>query len=689
MRQGGEILFAAKLLQPCHPSSAIRRWALPALGTQGCILQFCGVGSRREFRPDRKSALKRLALCRIHFSDQILLAWFEPSLYPPRIMTPEIIIVLSVLTGAIVLFVTDKLRPDIVALLAMLALVITKTLTLTDALAGFANPAVITIAAIFLITAGLTNTGIAAGIGEYLFRIAGKNEARLVAVTMMASAMLSLVMNNIAAASVLIPGLRSISRRTEIRASKLMIPLSFGTLLGGMATLFTTINLLANDALRQAGFVPFSFFDFFRIGSIMSAAGIVFMVVLGRKILPNYPGLETLKDRRDPEELARIYRLPDLVFEARILRESPLDGKSIVESRLDQLFNVNIMGLHRGSKMILAPEAGDLLHAGDRLIIKGDRKSLHAAQEQLGLKLETAGAGMNVHLADLNIGVVEVIIAPSASIIGQSLREMNFRQKFGLVVLAIMREGEPILHEVKNTPLRFGDILLVQGPHARIKILNQERDFIVLEAPGYLGEIGRPDKAPWALTGLGLMLLAAGFGILHIAAAALLGALVMILSGALKMDEGYQAIEWKAVVMVGGMLSLGMALDKSGAADMISRNLLHILSPLGHFPVLAGFFLISMLFAQILSGASTTVLLAPIALSTAARLQISPYPMVMILVLGASSGFLTPVSHPVNVFVMGPGGYKAGDYVRVGLCLTAIVFILAMILVPLFWPPIR
>jgi di/tricarboxylate transporter len=600
-------------------------------------------------------------------------------------MTHEIIIVLCILTGAIVLFVTDKLRPDIVALLTMLALVITKTLTLTDALAGFANPAVITIAAIFLITAGLTNTGIAARIGEFLFKIAGKNEARLVAVTMTASATLSLVMNNIAAASVLIPGLRSISRRTEIRASKLMIPLSFGTLLGGMATIFTTINLLANDALRQAGLVPFSLVDFFRIGSIISIAGIVFMVMLGRKILPNYPGQETLKACRDPEELARIYRLPDLVFDARILQESPLDGKSIAESQLGRFFNVNIIGLHRGSRIMLVPEAGDLLHAGDRLIIKGDRKSLYTAQGQLGLKLETAGAGLNVYLADLNIGVVEVIISPYASIVGQSLREINFRHKFGLAVLAIMREGEPILSEVKNTPLRFGDTLLVQGPHARIKILDQERDFIVLEAPGYIGEIGRPDKAPWALTGLGFMLLAAGFGINHIAAAALLGALVMILSGALKMDEGYQAIEWKAVVMVGGMLSLGMALDKSGAADMISRNLLHVLSPMGHFSVLAGFFIISMLLAQILSGAATTVLLAPIALSTAAQLQVSPHPIMMILVLGASSGFLTPVSHPVNVFVMGPGGYKVGDYVRVGLCLTAIVFLLAMALVPLFW----
>ena len=542
-------------------------------------------------------------------------------------MTLEIIIVLGILTAAIILFIIDKLSPDIVALLTIMALLLSRTLSVTDALAGFANPAVITIAAIFLITAGLTNTGIAARIGEYLFRIAGKREARLVALTMTASAMLSLVMNNIAAASVLLPGLKSIERRTEIRSSKLMIPLSYGTLLGGMATLFTTMNLLANDALRQAGLTPFSLFDFFRIGSIMSVAGIVFMGVLGRKILPNHPVKETLKTWRNPEELARVYRLPDLVFEARILQGSSLNGKSIAESQLGHFFNFNIIGLLRGRKVMLAPEAGDLLHVGDRLVIKGDRKSLHTAQEQLGLKLGAAGAGLNVDLADLHVGIVEVLISPHASIVGQSLRGINFRQKFGLAVLAIMREGEPILRGVKNTPLRFGDTLLVQGPRPRIKLLNQERDFIVLEEPGCLGEIGQPDKAPWALIGIGLMLLTAGLGILHIAAAALLGALVILLSGALKIDEGYQAIEWKAIVMVGGLLSLGTALAKSGAADLISRNLLHVLSPLGYLAVLAGIFLISMLFAQILSGAATTVLIAPIALSTAAQLHVSAYPV--------------------------------------------------------------
>jgi solute carrier family 13 (sodium-dependent dicarboxylate transporter), member 2/3/5 len=418
-------------------------------------------------------------------------------------MNSDILVVLSILAGAIILFISEKISPDIVALLTVLALLLSRSLSIAEGLAGFANPAVITIAAIFVVTAGLTNTGVANRIGEFLLRIAGTNEAALVAVTMGASAVLSLFMNNVASASILLPGLSSISQRTGVSPSRLMIPLSFGALLGGMATLFTTMNLLANDALRHHGLVAFSFWDFFRIGSILSVAGIAFMATLGRKLLPK-----------------------------------------------------------------------------------------HSVDEKAKL----------------------------------------------------------------------------------------------LETPGTSGATIRAGKAPWALAGMSLMLILAGFGIMHIAAAALLGALVMILSGALKADEGYQAIEWKAVIMVGGMLSLGAALSKSGAADLISRSFLHLISPLGIAALPAGFFLISMFIAQVLSGAATTVLITPIAMSAAFQMHISPYPVVMMIVLGSSSGFLTPVSHPANVLVMGPGGYKFGDYARVGLWLSVLVFLLAVMLVPIFWP---
>ncbi|MBP1610203.1 MAG: TrkA-C domain protein [Acidobacteria bacterium] len=595
-------------------------------------------------------------------------------------------VVLSILVAAVIFFITEKFRPDLVALLVVSALLLGKVLSITDALAGFSNPAVITIAAIFVVTAGLTNTGVAVWFGRFLFQAAGRSETRLIALTMGASAMLSLVMNNIASASVLLPGLNSVARRTKVSPSKLMIPLSFGTLLGGMATLFTTVNLLANDALHKGGLIPFSLWDYFRIGSILLLAGVLFMVIAGRKLLPNHPAKERMRINRFAGDLVKLYHLPDMLFEANVPAGSLLDGKTVSESRLGSDFNLNVIGIIRGRKLKLAPEANDVLLAGDGLLIEGEQKLFQEAKQQVGLGIESNGSASYLRLSDQRVGIVEVLISPHAGVVGRSLREIHFRQKFGTAALAILREGVPILRGVPDLPLRFGDTLLVQGPRRRIQLLNEERDFIVLEDPGYLGEIGRPDKAPWALAGMGIMLFIAAFGILPIAAAALIGALIMVLSGALKIDEGYQAIEWKAVVMVAGMLSLGTALQKSGTADLISHHLLHLLEPMGQMAVLAGFFLVSLLLAQVLSGVATTVLIVPIALSTATQLHVSAYPLVMAVVLGASSGFLTPVSHPVNVLVMGPGGYRFSDFGRVGIFLALIVFVLVMILVPRFWP---
>ncbi len=602
-------------------------------------------------------------------------------------MNLQILVVLSILLAAVILFITEALRPDIVALLVVSALLLSKVLNITDALAGFSNPAVITIAAIFLITAGLTNTGIAAWLGRCLFRAAGKSETRLIGFTMGASAILSLVMNNIASASVLLPGLSSVTRRAKVSPSKLMIPLSFGTILGGMATLFTTVNLLANDALHKRGLAPFSLWDFFRIGSILLIAGILFMVILGRKLLPSHPARQKMRINRFAGDLVKLYHLPDMLFEANIPVGSPLDGKTVGESRLGSDFNLNVIGIIRGRKLKLAPDASDILLRGDRLLIEGERKLFQEARERIGLEIDSNESAKDaLKLSDQRVGVVEILISPHAMIVGRSLREIHFRQKFGMAVLAILREGVPILRQVPDIPLRFGDTLLVQGPRRRIRLLNEERDFIVLEDPGYLGEIGRPDKAPWALAGMGVMLFISAFGILPIAAAALIGALVMILSGALKMDEGYQAIEWKSIIMIAGILSLGTALQKSGTANVISHNLLHLLEPMGQMAVLAGFFLISLLLAQVLSGVATTVLIVPIALSTATQMHVSAYPLVMAVVLGASSAFLTPISHPVNILVMGPGEYRFTDFGRVGIFMAMIVFVLVVIFVPRFWP---
>jgi di/tricarboxylate transporter len=573
-------------------------------------------------------------------------------------MNAEIAVVLAILFATIALFVAERPGPDVVSLLVVLALVLTGTLQTQEALAGFGNPAVLTIASIFLVTAGLSNTGVAGWIGRRLLRIAGESESRLVAVTMAAAATLSLVMNNIASASVLLPGLSSIARQTRISSSKLLIPLSFGTFLGGMATLFTTTNILVNDALAS-----FTLWDFFRIGSLLTIAGVAFMVVIGRKLLPDYVNKETTPSRRLPADLARLYQVPELLFEARILAGSPLDGKNVAQSRLGQAYNLNIIGILRGGRVKLSPPREEMLLAGDRLLLEGDDERLRQTQEKLGLVCDRSENSPYVDLADRDIGIVEVVVSPYADVVGSSLRDIHFREKFGLTVLALRRDGRPVREGVPDLPLRFGDALLVQGPRPRLRILRTERNFILLDEPELAEEAIQPAKAPWALLAMVLMLALSGFGVVRIATASLLAAMLMVISGALKMEEGYRAIEWRAVVMIGGMLSMGAALDKSGTASLLSHVLLDALAPLGHLSVLAGYYIISMLLTQVMSGAATAVILAPIALNAASQMGVSPYPLLMTVILGTSSAFLTPVSHPANILVM-----------------------MILILVPLFWP---
>jgi di/tricarboxylate transporter len=601
-------------------------------------------------------------------------------------MTFEIAVVLGILAGTIFLFAVNKLAPDVVALLSLLALLLTRTLRTADALAGFGNPAVVTIGAIFIITAGLANTGIASWIGRRILRIAGSSEQRLIAVSMASAAALSLVMNNIASVAVLMPSLVSIARQTRISTSKILIPLSFASALGGMATLFTTVNILVNNSLNEKGLKPFSLWDFWSIGSILTVAGIVFMVTLGRKLLPNYPLDSIFPVRRLPAELAKIYQVSEQIFEVLILAGSPLDGISIARSQLGYVYNLNIIGILRRGRIKLSPDKDEILLAGDTLLIKGNADCLNLSQVGLGVVCQETASAPPVELADSNVGIVEVVVSPYADISGQSLRAIHFREKFGLTVLALRREGRPVSQGIPDLPLRFGDALLVQGPRPRLKLLRDERNFILLEEPESSEEIGRPGKAPWVLLGTALMLILASLGILQLAVAALLGAIIIIVSGSLKMEEGYRAIEWRAIILVAGMLSMGAALDQSGAAAFLSHNFLQVLSPFGPLAVLAGFYLLSMSFAQVLSGAATAVLIAPIALSAAGQLAVSPYPLLMTIILGSSSAFLTPISHPANILVMGPGGYKFTDYARVGIVLTLLIFALVMILVPILWP---
>jgi di/tricarboxylate transporter len=614
------------------------------------------------------------------------LVWMGVISYPSKLMTLEIGMVLGILACAVFLFVANKFATDVVALLMLLALVLTKTLSPADALAGFGNSAVVTIGAIFIITAGLANTGIASWLGRRILRLAGSSERRLVSLAMASAAALSLVMNNIASVAVLMPSLVGIAKQTRISTSRLLIPLSFGSLLGGTATLFTTVNILVNNSLLRRGLTPFSMWDYLRIGSILTVTGIIFMATLGRRLLPNYPIDSLFPARRLPGDLAKTYKVSEEIFEARIVEGSPLDGRSIAQTRLGYAHNLNVIGFIRNGRVKLSPDKEEIIRAGDILVIEGNVELLRLNQEALGLERQNDPNAPVVELANRDVGITEIVVSPYAGIAGQSLKDIHFREKYGLSVLALRKEGMPIRLGISDLSLHFGDALLVQGPRQRLKLLREERDFIFLEEPETVEEIKRPEKAPWALLGTTLMVVLASFGLQPIAMASLLGAMVIILSGSLKAEEGYRAVEWRAVILVAAMLSMGTAMDRSGAAAFLSSSLLETLGTLGPLAVLAGFFLLSASLAQILSGTATAVLIAPIAFSAASQLAVSPYPLLMGVVLGSSCAFLTPISHPANILVMGPGGYKFTDFARVGILLTVAIFILAVILIPRLWP---
>jgi di/tricarboxylate transporter len=600
-------------------------------------------------------------------------------------LTPEIVLVLLILGSAIVAFVAEVLPVDLVALLVLLALTLTGLLTPREALAGFSNPAVITIIGIFIVSAAMVRTGAAGDLSRRLLKLAGGQSGRLVALVMAAAGGLSLFMNNIAAAAMLLPAVMGVARDSRILPSRLLIPLSFGTLLGGMATLFTTTNILTGDALRGRGLAPFTLFDFVPIGGLVALAGIGFMALIGYRLLPERPAAGQLAQAHQlHRDLAEIYHLSEKLFQARVRPGSSAAGKTIADCQFGRAMDLTVLGIVRDSRTQLAPGPDTVLQAGDLLLVEGEVGALRDLAGEQGLEAVSEGGNGDVALASDEVGIVELALSPRASCVGQTLRDLHFREKFGLSVLAIWREGQPIRTHLADIPLRFGDGLLVQGPWARIRVLRSEPDFLVLEEAE--PEVAQVRQRPVAILILVGMVAAVALDLVPISIAALGAAVLVVLSGILRMDEAYRAVEWRAVFLIAGMLPLGTALDKTGAAQLLAHALVNAVGGLGPLPLLAGLFGLTMLLTQVMSAAATAVLIAPIAINAAAQMGANPRALMMGVALATSTAFLTPVSHPANLLVMGPGGYRFADYARVGLPLTLVVLLVVLIALPVLWP---
>jgi di/tricarboxylate transporter len=783
-------------------------------------------------------------------------------------MTTEIAIVLSILAIAVILFVTERLSVDLVALLVLGSLALTGLVTPAEALSGFSSPAVVTVWAMFVISGALARTGVANIVGHQVLRLAGTGEVQLIAVVMLTAALLSAFMNNIGVVALLLPVVMDIARRTRRPPSKLLMPLAFGALLGGQLTMIATPpNILLSDVLRDYGLRPFEMFDYTPVGAAVMLVGVVFLALVGRHLLPIR---DIAKDFSAPDQtdLGKFFGLRERMFVVRLPANSVLAGKSLAGSRVGSALGLNVIAIIRDGQTELSPDPGTLLYANDRLLVEGEhdqlselqgRRHLMVANDRLavekliseeiglaevrlspgsafvgqtlrqlgfrqrfginvlailrdGVPRRTSVKGMRLQPSDtlllhgptaqlevmrdipeldsfrpisdvqatityrLNerltalrvpqesmlvgrtlaesrmgdafgltvlsicrdeitelmpgaqkpleaddvllvkgkpealealrglqslevdeyipldldeleserIGMVEVVLSPHTTLAGKTLQQIHFREKYGLSVLAIWREGRAYHANLRDMSLLFGDALLLYGPREKLRMLGAESDFLVLTEAAQV--VQHPEKAPLAVLVMAAVLLPVILGWLPIAITAVVGAALMILIGCLNMEEAYRVIEWKAVFLIAGMLPLGIAMEQTGAASFLAEGMVGLVGEMGPLVVVASLFILTTLASQVMPNAAVAVLLAPIALNTANDLAMSPYALMMTVAVAASVSFLSPVAHATNVLILGPGGYRFSDYIRVGLPLTLVAMVVVLLVLPIFWP---
>ncbi len=782
-------------------------------------------------------------------------------------MTLEIALVLVILGIALVLFVSEVIRMDLVALLVLCALAVTGLVSTSEAFAGFSNSAVITVWAMFILSEGLTRTGIADIIGRQVMRLAGRREIAMIIVIMITAAVLSAFMNNIGVAALMLPVVVEVARRTRIPPSRLLMPLAYATLLGGLMTqIGTPPNLLISEVMAQNGYEPFALFDFAPLGGSIMIAGVVFVAVVGRYMLPKiktdrgrhqsqrslrnryklqehtfmlrvpmdsilvgktlaetrigsstgliilalirYGRSETLPNRQTVlrggdgllvqgrvDQFKELQRWSDLVIEreapvlksmvaakvayaeveldggsplvgelvrhagfrkrfkvsvvglrrrenyrltnlayvplrggdrilvqgeveaieeldkfadftsvthllddalserynadermfvVRLPKYSELAGATLEKSRLADVFDFRVVAIFRDGKLKVMPRGTEDLEGGDLLLIEGQQEDLDVLRGLQELEIETKVTANLGSLESERLTLMDATLDPRSSLAGKTVGELNFRERYGIELAGIWREGGPIGTDLADERLQVGDALLLLGPHDRLQLLGNDPDFLILTPLGQ----APPDtgRAPLAALIMFAVVLSVMAGYAPIAVAAVVGASIMVLTGCLSMEQAYRAIDWRAIFLIAGMLPLGTAMQDTGAASYLADQVMQLLGDAGPWPVIAGLYVLTAMATMIIPTAALVVLMSPIVLSAMSEMGLAPETAMMAIAMAASASFTSPISHPANILVMGPGGYRFVDYIKVGVPLTLVVFVTVMLLLPVLWP---
>lgn len=609
-------------------------------------------------------------------------------------MNHQLLIVVGLLGVCVALFVANRPRMDVVALLALVALSLSGIVTIPEALAGFSDPNVILIAALFVVGEGLVATGVANQIGDFLLNRSGGSETRLILWLMLSAAILGSVMSSTGVVAIFIPVVLMVAARRKLSPGRLMMPLAYAGLISGMLTLVGTApNLVVDSALRHAGHEGFGFFTFTPFGAVILVAGISYLLVARRWLNRNGDSAESARPRRQLIDFVRGYRLETREARLRVGKNSPLIGKTLEEVGTRRRFAANVVAIERRKgdhPEVLEPRSDFRIQAGDILLIDlaeptGGKHLADLEEFQLE-PMPLLGRYFTDRSRD--IGMAEVLLPPDSDLVGRTIVEAAFRTRFRLNVIGLRRGREAIEGALGDEKLRTGDTLLVIGRWKHIRNLQKRsRDFIVLTLPAEIDEVApAASRAPWALASLALMVVLMVTGWVPNVIAALTACLLMGAARCLTLDAAYRAIQWPSLILIIGMIPFSTALQKTGGVDLAVEGLLHVFGGAGPRVLLAALFALTAVIGLFVSNTATAVLMAPIALSAAHAMGSSPYPFAMTVALASSAAFMTPVSSPVNTLVMVPGKYQFSDFVRVGVPFTAVVMLLTVVMVPWLLP---
>ncbi|MBK8026855.1 MAG: SLC13 family permease [Chloroflexi bacterium] len=620
-------------------------------------------------------------------------------------MSGPMLVTLIVLIVAIILFITEKVRLDVVAMMVMAVLMLTGVVTVEEGLAGFSNKAVISIAALFIVGGAVFQTGLAGMIAVRIMRAAGGSAVRLLVILMVAVGFMSAFISSTGVVALMLPAALSLARSQRMSSAKLLIPMAYAALLGGTLTLIgTPPNLLVSEALRSAGYAPFDLFSFTPLALPLLLISVVYMLLVGRRLLPE-PKLEsTSLPVVTPGELFAIYELPGRLFRLRVQDDSPLVGRTIGDTGIGSRCPLTILSLTRSPngayggvrllpwssrETINHPMSDTVLQANDVLQVQSEAHCIAQVSADLKLAVMANEPVVEGDIITNDVGIAEVVLRPRSALLGKTIAEVRFSRLYRLTVLSLHRPDRKESLPVKSTPLEFGDVLLVQGEWKDIFALKAlRRDFIVMGESEALaiGAFTQPKKAPIALIVLLAMVLTVAFNIFDLAAASIGAALILILTGCLTIDDAYKEIDLRTICMMAGIIPLSTALAKVGLVDLIAEAVVGAVGASGPMAVQIAFFVTVVIMTQFLSNTATTVLFAPLAVVTAQQLGVQPHALLMTVAIASSLAFATPLGTPVNTLVMNAGRYRFRDYVQVGVPLIVVCMIVTMILLSIVFP---